>query len=271
MEKRLIKIAIFAIVVLGFVACKSTQKITKATESTGNPTADFISAVQNVQPHFKTANYTDALVNLTLNGNAMSIPMSIKIKTDSTIFVSVKPFMGIEAYKAELEPTSVKIFDKINQRYFVTSYSYLSQQFGVDINFYNLQSLLSNQLFCVGRADVYADSCSISKNAIGPKYIDFSNGLLHQKTTIGEKLNVIQTQITDLSKNQNASFEYTQFSNNSGRYFPKELKISSSIVSKVSNISLTFEKVEFDTPTRFNSSDSHRYTRGSIDELLKTK
>jgi hypothetical protein len=66
-------------------------------------------------------------------------------------------------------------------------------------------------------------------------------------------------------------FEYTQFANNNGRYFPKELKISPSNLTKISNISLTFEKVEFDTNTRFNASDKHRYSKASIDELLKSK
>jgi hypothetical protein len=271
MEKKLIKSSIYAFILISIVACQSTKKITKQPESTGNPTADYINSVQSAQPQFKTANFSEALINFTMNDSHMSFPISIKIKTDSIIFVSVKPFMGIEAYKAELEPTSIKIFDKINQRLYVTSYAYLSQKIGVEINYYNLQSLLSNHLFCVGRADVYPDSCTINKIAKELTVIDFTNGQLHQKTTIDGKFNVIQTHVNDNTKNQSVKFEYTQFTNNNERYFPKELKISPSNLTKISNISLTFEKVEFDTPTRFNPSDKHRYTKGSIDDLLKTK
>jgi hypothetical protein len=270
MEKRLINSLITSLVVLALVACKSTQQIAKKTEKSGNTTLFYIEEIQKSQAHFKTANFSEAHINFTSNGNDMSIPMSIKIKTDTTIFISIKPFMGIEAYKAELEPTNIKIFDKINQRYFNTSYAYLSQQFGIDINFYNLQSLLSNQLFCIGKAEIDADSCTLSKNTNGTINIEYINGNLSQKSSFGDKLNLIQNQITDQSKKQAVKFEYSKFATTNGRYFPMEMKISPSNLSKLSNINLTFEKIEFDTSIRLNSTDYHKYTKAKIEELLKS-
>ncbi len=87
---------------------------------------------------------------LDLLDRKVNVSASCKFYKDSAMHISIQPFMGIEMFKAELNPDSIIVFDKMNRRYYVINYNYFTERFGVDIDFNSLQALISNQFFCVG-------------------------------------------------------------------------------------------------------------------------
>lgn len=219
MKTRLIVISVAVLLI--FSACKTTKTISKGNVRAINPAVELLRKVQVNQPHFNTANVKMAL-DLTLNERRVNVTANCKMRTDSAIFVSFQ-FLGFELFKTELMPDSIKVFDKMNRRYFVVDYSYFSNRFGVDVDFYNLQSLLTAQFFCVGTKDIHGDKCKLVETTTNQKSIDFESEKMFQSTLISP-LNIIQ-QVILKAKNSNYTLQtsYADYTNVNGISFPKKL------------------------------------------------
>ena len=103
-------------------------------------------------------------------------------------------------FKAEFTTDSIKVFDKMNRRYYATDYLYFSRRFGVDIDFYSLQSLLTARFFCVGQNIIPADNCKLVAVDNLAKTLNFETANMTQSTTISLQ-NVILSVILNTKKN----------------------------------------------------------------------
>lgn len=73
---------------------------------------------------------------------------SIKILRDSIIMVQINAPAGImEAVRVYITPDSVKILDRINKEYIASDFSFLSEKLNMDVDFFTLQSILTNEIF----------------------------------------------------------------------------------------------------------------------------
>jgi hypothetical protein len=249
-------------------ACKTTKTIAVKEFKTTNPVARVIEQVQKNQPHFITANVSKMSLELNMNERRVNVSASCKIRKDSAIFVSFQVF-GFEVFKAELMTDSMKVFDKMNRRYFVTDYSYFSKRFGVDVNYYSLQSLLGAQFFCVGKKEIQPDSCKLVASPAGQNSIDFETGNMLQSTQLSP-LNVIQLVILK-AKNSNYQFQttYTDYADVNGVSFPQKIALLASNDKTKASCDFSIMKVEFNTDLKFPATGTERYTRGDIDQILK--
>src|ERR1035437_206001 len=121
----------FMLAMLILSACKTTRLVTKTNVPTtkSNAVAQVIKQVMKVQPQFKTANVSKMAMTFNLNERQINVSAACRIKKDSAIYLSIQPFMGIELFKAELMPDSMRVFDKMNHRYYVTDYGFISRHF----------------------------------------------------------------------------------------------------------------------------------------------
>ncbi len=81
-------------------------------------------------------------ISFTTKGNTTNATANIRIKKDSIIWVSITPGMGIEAVRSIITPDSVKIINRLDNKYEKYSITYLKETLGIDLDFYNLQNLL---------------------------------------------------------------------------------------------------------------------------------
>lgn len=264
------KIFIFSVfTLLIFSGCKTSHSITKTGAKQDSQVAQLIQKVQKAQPQFKTANVSKVAMEFDLNERKINVSATCKIRKDSAIFLSIQPFMGIEMFKAEIMPDSIRVFDKMNRKYYVIDYTSMSKQFGVDINFSSLQALIFNQFFCIGAKELLPDSCKLTALADGRKKIDFETEKMLQSTEISS-LNTIQQVIL---KSKNVTYQlqtnYDDFTVVNNVNFPQ--KITLLATSKKSKASCVFSilKVEFNTNLKFAATTTDRYTRGDIEQLLK--
>ncbi|MBC7486806.1 MAG: DUF4292 domain-containing protein [Cytophagaceae bacterium] len=75
-------------------------------------------------------------------GNSTNLTANIRIKKDSLIWLSITPGMGIEVVRAIITPDSVKVINRLDNKYDAYSISYIKQTLGINLNYYNLQNLL---------------------------------------------------------------------------------------------------------------------------------
>ena len=145
------KFGIIIISVVLLASCKTTRTATTTKQASLPQSSQvelLVKQVQSAELKFETANVSKMVMEPNVNDRNFNVSAACKIKKDSAIYLSIRPLFGIEAFKAELTPDSMKVIDKLNFRYFVVDYHFFKQRFGVDVDFYSLQGLIFNQFFC---------------------------------------------------------------------------------------------------------------------------
>lgn len=70
---------------------------------------------------------------------------SVRIQRDSIIWLSISK-LGIEGMRVKLTPDSVVFIDRLHRKYMETDYSYLNARFNLELDFFLVQSILTNRL-----------------------------------------------------------------------------------------------------------------------------
>ena len=73
--------------------------------------------------------------------NKQSFTVSVRAKKDSAMWLSVS-VLGIEGARMLITQDSVRFMDKLNNKYFVGDYQYLSKILSIDVDFETMQSVL---------------------------------------------------------------------------------------------------------------------------------
>lgn len=267
MNKKIIFFTIFA--ALLFSGCKTTKKMVKSELPIVNVLTDRIIQIQQTQPQFSTANVSKMSMALNLNNRDLNVSATIKIRKDSALHISIQPFMGIEMFKLELSPDSMRVFDKMNRRYYVVDYGYFSKRFGVQVDYYSLQSLISGQLFCIGKRELMPDSCTLSMLDNGNMSIGYQTPTIMQSSQILSNNTIQQVLLKGKNNNYQMQTSYDDFAVVNAVNFPQ--KISMLITNQKSKVTCDFavQKVEFNNRLKFSPSNSTNFARGDVEQLLK--
>jgi len=263
-------IIIASVVILA--SCKTTRTAT-TTKQTALPQSlqveQVVKQVQSVEPRFETANVSKMSMELNVNNRDFNVSATCKIKKDSAIYLSIQPFFGIEVFKAELTPDSMKVIDKMNRRFFVVDYHFFKQRFGVDVDFYSLQGLIFNQFFCVGQKDIQLKNLKISPLTTGNNSINFESETMQQSTEVNS-LNLIQ-QVLLKAKNSGYQLQttYADFAVENTINIPHKISMTASSEKSKAVCNFSILRVEFNNKLTFAATNTDRYTRGDIEQLMK--
>lgn len=142
------KLLIFLVVNVLFVSCRTLKPIKPpvAPPETVNQRLDFktpkalINYLQTNE--FKYDWLTSKFsADVTTDDNKQSFNVSVRAKKDSAMWLSVS-VLGIEGARMLITQDSVRFMDKLNNKYFVGDYQYLSQLLNIDVDFETMQSVL---------------------------------------------------------------------------------------------------------------------------------
>jgi hypothetical protein len=267
MKQKIAIMILFTVLILS--ACKTIKIIPKTTQSASNPVAKVIDLVQKAQPQFNTANVSKMSVAIDLKERKFNVNATCKIKKDSAIYLSIQPFMGIELFKAEITTDSIRVYDKMNRRFYVTDYGYFNNRFGVNVDFNSLQALLSAQFFNVGKKAIQPDSCKLTTLPTGQNKIEFVNNNMVQSTDISA-LNLIEVVLLK-GKNSNYQMQtnYTEYTKVNGVNFPQKISLQVSSQDMHASCEFSILRVEFNSNLIFSPTSPDKFTRGDLDQLLK--
>lgn len=141
------------VTLLGFYGCKSAKVPGGKEKVNTKELKEFVASMQEQEPAFRT--FSARLnVDLQTGDKTMGSRVELKLVKDSALQLSVQPFLGIEVFRMELTPDSVKVMDRMNKRYVAEGYTALKEEWPIDFNFYNLQALFVHQLFLPGEQEV---------------------------------------------------------------------------------------------------------------------
>lgn len=84
-------------------------------------------------------------VDIDQDGNKSGFKINARLVKDTAIWMSISPALGIEVARVLLTPDSVMLTNKLDKTYFLGTYEYLSNKFGVDLSFEIVQNALSGK------------------------------------------------------------------------------------------------------------------------------
>lgn len=259
---------ICVLLLMFFSACKTTRTTTKSIVKSDNQIVQLIEQIQKKQPQFTSANVSKMSLALNMSNREVNVNATCKIQKDSAIHLSIQPFMGIELFKAELTPDSLWVFDKMNKRYYAVDYGFFSKRFGVDVDFYSLQSLLFGQFFCIGNKDIKVDSCIATDISDGRKNIDFESEKMKQSTEISSDFTIQQVLLKSKNSNYELKTNYSDYITLYAVNFPQKIAMKATNQKNDASCDFSILRVDFNTPIKFSATNPDRYSRGNIDQLL---
>lgn len=122
------------------------QKVQRQENKTKNISdPQLFEEIKSKYLKFETLYLKKVSVKFKQNGKEQSFRCNLRIKKDSLIWLSASK-MGIEGFRVKLTPDSVFLIDRMHKRYFTGSYEYINNIFDLDLDFFIIQSILTNRL-----------------------------------------------------------------------------------------------------------------------------
>jgi len=167
-----------------------------------------------------------------------SFTTNIRWKKGEKIWLSMS-IIGIEGARVLITKDSIKIMDKINNRYVLKPLSYIKQKTLVDLTFSDIENLLLGQLIFTDTLKAkYADNpTNTAINADGTRFL---TNILFNKTT----KNLSSIFVTDKKYAQTIDVTYTNYQPQLGKSFAmdRELKMKSGV--QTFNMIAKFQSIE---------------------------
>ncbi len=132
-------------------ACKTRHKaITPVVKDAKKPEDKSAPDLQQLisDYSFKTKTLTaKAAVKSVIGDQEHSFNINLRIYTDSAIWISITPLLGIEVARVLITRDSVKFIDRLNKKYSVSDFEFLNDMLKVNVDFDIIQGVLTGNLF----------------------------------------------------------------------------------------------------------------------------
>jgi hypothetical protein len=244
---------VLVLVLLSTAACKSKRKATEGAN--GSEEVSYASANQRFQQLLRNDFIFSEMsmnggITVNMNDQRLSSPVSLKIQKDQQIWISVKPMLGIEAFRVLIRPDSVFVVDRLNKQYLEKPFSWLSEMSKAPLNYAALQDLLLNNVGFMAkgsRLSSQANQMQLSLDGLG---------YLLQPARSGDKLEQLEVRQSD----QKLTVSFTEHTTFEGKQLPKSLKLI--IEGKQSGtIDINFSKFALENGQTYPFSIPSSYTR----------
>ncbi|GAB3198563.1 hypothetical protein ABID22_000485 [Pontibacter aydingkolensis] len=235
--------------VLLLAGCKKETVPSTASEAT--------ETVGRISVNNLDFNYLNSKGQITFNdkNDNLSSGITLRMKKDSVIWISVQPGLGIEAARMLLTQDSVYMINRLQKEYAATDYRFLRSKLNIDVNFEIVQSILLGNYSSQGTEKVMAaeNMQHIQQNRqslLFDYFISLSNNKLQQ-------LNV-----QDNSNGNSITVKYNSFNNIGNVPFAHDLAAQVLQKGQVTDFTLKHTRISItDTSLDFPFSIPKDYKR----------
>ena len=203
--------------------------------------------------------------------NKQSFTVSVRAKKDSAMWLSVS-VLGIEGARMLVTQDSVRFMDKLNNKYFIGDYQYLSKILSIDVDFETMQSVLIGNSMEFYDEDEKLKSAKDSafyllstikkrklKKALKENTENAANKELAQRIWLHPlTFKVYQIIINDFPNDRTFTANYSNFQVIDSSYFPFKahfvIKAQKSILLDIDYSKVTHEKPQtmpFNIPAKY--------------------
>lgn len=215
--------------------------------------------------HTKIDTYSVRRVSLryTEGNHTQNLRGSIRGKKDSVIIMNVNVIAGIEAARVKFTPDSIHIIDRINREFFSDSYEKAGSVFPVQLNFFELQSVLLGspvklQAFLKGKDSketinyYHTDENILLKYYEIDKHNNYNANKYEIKLVLNRALLPESLSIIDIANAWEYSVNYKNYENINGEVLPREFDITQKRGDYISVMQFNFSGIEINRDLNFS-------------------
>ncbi len=237
-----------AFVLLALSGCHHTKSVTKSvvtqTQETPILTPAVDGNVSSLLKHLKNNElpFTELAAKMKTKVSSPNLNQSfttnIRWKKGEKIWLSMS-IIGIEGARVLITKDSIKIMDKINNRYILKPLSFIKQKTLVDLSFSDIENLLLGQLIFVDSTKAkFADNATnIAINSDGARFL---TNVIFDKTT----KNPTSVFVTDKMYAQTIDAAYTNYQPQIGKSFSMDRELKMKNGAEVFEMIAKFQSIE---------------------------
>lgn len=257
------KNGIYSVLILLMISC-GTKKTTTATSSE----ADLTSA-RLVQTYYAgTLDYNTfearTRVKYASNGDTKpGVTVQIRIEKDKRIWMDGS-LLGFSGARALITPTNIKFYDKLNRQYFDNDFSFLSNYVGIDLNFAQLQRLLTGQTIYDLREGKYNFVQEQDYYRVTPQK---SNAIFDLLFEIATQPYVVQKQEVFVKEDNSTMYvNYGAYASVENKPFPTQMSVRANDGKRLTEVEIEYRSIKLNDPLRFPFNIPPGYSELVIDD-----
>jgi hypothetical protein len=183
-----------------------------------------------------------------------SFTIHMRAHKDSIIWISITPLLGIEAVRVMITNDSIKVLDRINNKYQVSNIDYINKLLQMKVNFEIMQSLLTGNFFAYKKNEnkfnsVYLEEkyyilSSLNKHKLKRSLEEKDpNKPVIQDCYIDTSYRITRVSVEDQKINKTLVTDYSDFRITDSGLFPFK-SITKITAEKDFEITIEYNKVE---------------------------
>lgn len=257
---------LFMVVIGMFIesGCKSTQKAASPKIREERKTVD------RSAPDLQELIYENAFKAKTISAKAAvkaqvgdqntSFNINLRLYTDSAIWISISPLLGIEVARILITRDSVKFMDRLNNKYSISDFEYLNKLLNMNVDFEIIQGVLTGNLFAYKKNkfnSVYLEEkyyilSTLSKRKLKRSLEDSdpNKPVIQDLYVDGTTYRITKLSVEDQRFQKALLTDYDDHRETDGGLFPFHIKTTIK-AEKIINIDIDYNKVTLNNDLEF--------------------
>lgn len=237
--------------------------------ATNRATTEDIATARLIENHYANTFDFNTLVARTRvryedKKSRQTVTVNIRIEKDKKIWMSAS-ILGITGAKALITPEKISFYEKINRKYFEGDFAFLSQYFGVQMDFDQLQRLLIGQtVYNLREGDYQVDQVEGLYKITPKKQLDILNLFFFMEP---QEFVIKKQQVSQPQDSLSLDVNYPTHQRVNGKPFPKEIAIEVLEYTDQTHIDIEYKSVDVNVPVRFPFSIPSGYKKIVLDEF----
>ncbi len=248
-----LKILLFVLTASLFVACSPGQKLVSDTKAKKRTVNFLLRQIQNNSLKYQWFG-TKAKIKFEDNKNKVAFSAVIRMKKDSLIWMKLKK-MNVEGLRVRITPETIEIINRQESAYLKKPFSFLKNEFGLEVSFSDLQNLI------VGNPFFYENQKFISAVESNQNVLKTPSALKSVLKIYMAPENFLLNEIRGSADNNSVSIEYADYTELSNQKIAitKDVHVDSE-ESGIIKIKMSFSKMTLDEVQKvgFSVPDSYR-------------
>ena len=208
-----------------------------------------------------------------MGGKSLSSSMHMRMKRGKAIYVSLRPYIGIEVAKMVITGDTILLVDKLHKRYIVEKASLLTN--GIPVTVDNLQDIFLGRAFELGRGsfthslddDFTVEESSDGKIILKPRnqYNGFEYNFIYDKQS-----NILSLDVTpSKSGSSTYSVTYADPKLSVAGKVPSDVKVSTQINGRAFVLNLEYKDMKWNEDFDIDSKAPNNYKRLEAKDIMQ--
>ena len=248
-------------IITSLFGCKSMQRV--ATTPSGLPRITTSALLDSVNENSFDLLSAKLGVSHSTEKATQNFGARVRVKKDSIIWVSITPALGIEAVRVVVTPDSIKMLNRLENKYFIESFKKTNDLLQLEITYSMLQSVLLGEFIPIYDQNDYALQPLVDLyTLIADEKVAENTDVdvrVEQRTEFDPSIwRVKRTILKNKARNEQILAEYSDFQLIGSKIFPATMRFRTQGKENVA-VDLSWSKIEEKTTLRFPFNIPNKY------------